>query len=224
MKVSVMTPKLAAGILVVAVAVVGCGGGKSPNPASSTATPTSVSTATSMSTSTSNSTSPTSTTSAAPTTTSGAAQRSEYGGLLIKPTDIVVPNDTFTLAQTLPVPSPAGVEGVFKNQDGSRKIDDTIFVYPDAEAARQALDNYSRNKANASVQEAPTSVDVGTGGMMAMGQSPDGSKAKAIVMFTEGKAFAVVEFESRPEDMVRPDFVLGLARKQDDAIKRGLPA
>jgi hypothetical protein len=207
---SAIAAGLAATTLAVGVAVTGCGSNKSSSPSSSTSSSTSTPSA--------------SPSSAAPTSSSGAAQRSEYGGLLIKPTDIVVPNDTFTLAQTLPVPSPAGVEGVFKNQDGSRKIDDTIFVYPDAEAARQALDNYSRNKANASVQEAPTSVDVGTGGMMAMGQSPDGSKAKAIVMFTEGKVFDVLEFESPPNDLVPPDFVVDLARKQDAAIKSGLPS
>ncbi len=46
-----------------------------------------------------------------------------------------MPNDTFTLMQTLPVPNPAGVEGVFMNPGGSRKVDDTIYVYPDAAQA-----------------------------------------------------------------------------------------
>ena len=52
-----------------------------------------------------------------------------------------MPNDTFTLMQTLPIPIPAGVEGVFMNPGGSRKVDDTIYVYPDVAAAGQALDS-----------------------------------------------------------------------------------
>ena len=43
-------------------------------------------------------------------------------------------------------------------------------------------------------------------------------------MFTEGKTFTVLEFESPPNDPVQPDFVLDLGRKQDAAIKSGLPA
>ncbi|MGO9384505.1 MAG: hypothetical protein ACLP4W_21060 [Mycobacterium sp.] len=144
--------------------------------------------------------------------------------MLIKPSDIIVPGDTFTLMQTLPVTNPAGVEGVFANQSASRKIDDTIYVYPDAGAASQALDASAKGVQELSVKATPTQADVGTGGQMAVGPSPDGSKAKAIVMFTEGKAFAVLEFESPPNDPVPPDFVLDLGRKQDAAIKSGLPA
>jgi hypothetical protein len=59
---------------------------------------------------------------------------------------------------------------------------------------------------------------------MAVGPSPDGSKSKAIVMFTAGKVFAVLEFESAPNDPLQSDFVLDLAKKQDAAIKSGLPS
>ena len=74
------------------------------------------------------------------------------------------------------------------------------------------------------MKAAPTPVDVGTGGQMAVGPSPDGSKAKGIVMFTEGKVFTVLEFESAPNDPLQPDFVSDLGRKQDAAIKSGLPS
>jgi hypothetical protein len=43
-------------------------------------------------------------------------------------------------------------------------------------------------------------------------------------MFTEGKVFTVLEFESAPNDPLQPDFVLDLAKKQDAAIKSGLPS
>ena len=118
MKISAIAAGLAAGTLVIGVA--GCGSDKSPAPSS---TPASSSASTS------------SAPSSAPSSSSAAAQPGDYSGLLIKPTDIVVPNDTFTLTQTLPVPNPAGVEGVFMNPGGSRKVDDTIYVYPDAAQA-----------------------------------------------------------------------------------------
>ena len=208
MQVSAMAAGLAATTLVVSAAVTGCGSNKSSSPSSSTS-------------STSTSSAPPS--SAAPTSSSGAAQPSDYSNLLIKATDIVVPGDTFTLTQTLPVPNPAGAEGVFTNQGGTRKIDDTIYVYPDPGAAAQALNASAKGIQELSVKAAPTPVDVGTGGQMAVGPSPDGSKAKAIVMFTEGKVFGVLEFESPPNDPVLPDFASDLGRKQDAAIKAGLP-
>ncbi len=205
MKVSVVM----VGALVAGVALAGCGGDKSSSPSSS---------ATSSSTTTS------SAASSASSSSSAAAQPSDYSKLLIKPTDIVVPGDTFTLFQTLPVPNPAGSEGVFMNQAGTRKIDDTIYVYPDAGAAAQALDANVKGIQELSVKAPPTPADVGTGGQMAVGPSPDGTKAKAVVMFTEGKVLAVLEFESAPNDPLPPDFVLDLARKQDAAIKSGMPA
>jgi hypothetical protein len=210
MKVSVVAG-VAASALVVGVAVTGCGSNKSSGPSSSTPSSTSGSAASSAAT-------------PAPTSSSGAAQPSDYSNLLIKPGDIVVAGDTFALTQTLPVPNPAGAEGVFTNQGGTRKIDDTIYVYPDAGAASAALDQSAKAIQELSVKAPPTPADVGTGGQMAIGPSPDGSKAKAIVMFTEGKVFTVLEFESPQNDSVPPDFVLDLGRKQDAAIKAGLPA
>lgn len=134
-----------------------------------------------------------------------------------------MPGDTFTVLQTLPIPNPAGIEGVFVNQNGSRKVDDTIYVYPDAATASQALEANAKGIPEFSVKATPTPADVGTAATTAVGPSPDGSKAKGIVMFTEGKALAVLEFESPSNDPVLPDFVLDLGRKQDAAIKSGLP-
>jgi hypothetical protein len=94
MKVSVMAAGLAATTLVVGVAVTGCGSNKSSSPSS---TPSSTSTSAASSSAT-----------PAPTSSGGAAQPSDYSNLLIKPSDIVVPGDTFTLTQTLPVLNPAG--------------------------------------------------------------------------------------------------------------------
>ncbi|WP_239645554.1 hypothetical protein [Mycobacterium sp. UM_CSW] len=205
-KASVMAAGIAASALVVGAAATGCQSNKSSSPSSAPASATS------------------STTSTPAASSSSATPRPfDYSNMLIKPTDIVMPGDTFTLSQTLPVPNPAGTEGVFMNQAGTRKVDDTIYVYPDAAAASQALDQSAKGIQELSVKAAPTPADVGTGGQLAVGPSPDGAKSKAIVMFTEGKVFAVLEFESPPDDPVPSDVALDLAKKQDAAIKSGLP-
>ena len=117
-QISAMAAGWTVATLAVSVAVTGCGSDKPSTPSSSAKS------------SSSSSAAPTST---APTSSSGAAQPTDYSNLLIKPTDIVVPNDTFKLMQTVPMPNPAGISGLFMNQAGSRSIDDTIYVYPDAE-------------------------------------------------------------------------------------------
>ena len=208
-----MAVGLGASILVVGVAVTGCGSDKSSSPSSPTSSSTSASSA--------------SPSSATPTSSTGAAQPSDYSNLLIKPTDIVVPGDALTLAQTLPVPNPAGVSGLFTNQSASRKIDDTIYIYPDAGAAAAARDMALQVITDPDMGVkggTPTPADVGTGGTMAVGTKSDGSASKAAVMFTEGKVFVDLEFESPLNDPLQPDFVLDIARKQDAAIKSGLPA
>ncbi|MGX9792369.1 hypothetical protein [Mycobacterium sp. MMS18-G62] len=207
MKVSVAAAGLAAGTLVLGAAVTGCGSDESSSPSSSKSSSSSASAASS----------------AEPTSSSAAAQPSDYSNLLIKPADIVVPGDTFSLTQTLPVPNPAGIEGVFTNQNDSRKVDDTIYVYPDAAAASQALDASAKAIPELSVKATPEPADVGTGGQIAVGPSPDGSKAKGVLMFTHDKVFVVLELESEANDPVQPDFLLDLGRKQDEAIAAGLP-
>jgi hypothetical protein len=154
--------------------------------------------------------------------------------LLIKPADIVVPGDTFTLASTKPSDNPAGVTGTFASASvdvngPTREIDVVIHVYPDATAATQEHDQVAPNIANPQmgftlVGGTATPADVGTGGAMAMGTNSDASKSRARVVFNEGRAFVQIEFFNPGNDPLKPDFVLDIARKQDAAIKAGLPA
>lgn len=198
--------------LAVSVAIAGCGSDKSTTPSSS---------AKSSSSSSASS-------AAAPTSTSGTAQPSDYSNLLIKPTDIVVPGDSFKLMQTVPVPNPAGISGLFMNQAGARSIDDTIYVYPDANAAAQARDQAVKAITDPDLGVrggAATPVDVGVGGTMAIGTTikAEGTQAKGSIMFSEGRTFVDIEFQSPSGDPVPADFVVDVARKQDAAIKAGLP-
>lgn len=211
---SVAAAALTATTLVVGAAVTGCGGDKASGPSSPTKSTTSSSAPVSSS--------------AAPTSASGAAQPSDFSNLLIKATDIVVPGDSFNAPKTRQLTDPApGIEGVFLNQNGSRSITDSLLVYPDQAAADKDRDPLTKSYVdpqNGAIKGGtPAPADVGTGGTIISGPSADGSKAKTSVIFGEGKVVALVEFESAPNDPVPADIALDVARKQDAAIKAGLP-
>jgi hypothetical protein len=219
MKVSTRAAGLAASMLVVAVAITACGSNKSPSQPSTTSSSTATSSASSSS--------------GAPTSSSGAAQPSDYSNLLIKPTDIVVPGETFTLASSKPSTDPAGVTATFAGASvdvngPTREIDVIIHVYPDAAGAAKERDQVTPAIADPNmgftlVGGTATPADVGTGGAMALGTNSDGSKSRARLAFSEGKAFVQIEFFNPGNDPLKPDFVLDVARKQDAAVKTGLP-
>lgn len=190
---------------VIATAVVGCGG-SSTSTSSSSASKSSSSSSSSESSSTS-------------------AASADYGNLLIKGSDIELPGDTFTADP--PTVNPNGKDGVattFNNQTQTRAIGDTILVLPSAADANTALDGSLSSLSQSVADGQPQSASVGGSGTMTQGLSPDGTKQVAVLMFTEGKAFVVMEFDSAPGDIVPPDFVTAVGQKQDDAIKAGLPA
>lgn len=209
MKVSMMAVAVAATTLVAGAAVAGCGNDKESHPASSKS-----------SSAASSSASPSS---SSPTSSTPAAQLGDYSNLLIKPEDIALPGDTFTVT-TQPISNPGGIEGVFLNQTSSRKIDISIYVYANPAEAAQALDVNSKAIPELSTNAPVTPVDLGTAGVIALGPSPDGAKAKGITMFTQGKVLAVVELEGAPDDPIDQGFILDLSRKQDDKIKAGMPS
>ena len=157
-------------------------------------------------------------------TTSAAAEPSDYSTLLIKATDISVPDDTFTAMPVTPNPGgQPGVSGAFSNGAGTRVIGDTILILPDATAAATALDG-AKSALGTNVTGAPAPASVGSNAVIAAGASPDNSKAVTVLLFTEGKAFTTIEFDSAPDDPVPPEVVTDIGQKQDDAIKQGLPA
>jgi hypothetical protein len=117
-----------------------------------------------------------------------------------------------------------GVAALFANEGSTRQIGDTILLLPNASDAATAL-QATITAAGPTVNGAtPQPADVGTGGTMLTGISPDGAKSITIVMFSEGKAVTTLEFDSAANDPVPPDGALDIARKQDAAIKAGLPA
>jgi hypothetical protein len=154
---------------------------------------------------------------------SAPAQPSDYTGLLIKETDISAGGEPFIAMAPTPNPDgQPGVAGEFHNQSGTRVIGDTILILPDASAAATALED-AKGALGTTVTVTPQPAAVGTGGTIVSGTSPDVAKAVTVLLFTEGKAFTTLEFDSAPDDPVPPDGVIDLGQKQDTAIKNGLP-
>jgi hypothetical protein len=197
-----LTLTAAVAVTLAGVSVVGCSSGSKPSPA----TPKS---------STSVAASGTSTSASAP------AQPANYTALLIQASDINAP-ETFTA--TPPINNPNGQPGVtttFSNQDRTHVIVDSIQILPDPVAAAGALEA-AKSSRDGYVHGVPEPIAIGTGGTTISGPSPDGAKGVTVLLFTEGKAFAELEFDGPPDVLVPPDFVTDVGQKQDAAIKKGL--
>jgi hypothetical protein len=162
---------------------------------------------------------------------STANPSADYTALLVKASDITQPADFFTNAPPTgftagaPTTNPngkPGVAGVFKSQDGSRQISDTVVVLADATAAKSALDAAVAGIGRSVSIPTPQSFSVGDNGTLFSGSSPDQSKSVTVVMFTQGKAFITLEFDGAPNDPVDTDFANDVSKKQDAAVKAGL--
>ncbi len=153
---------------------------------------------------------------------SAPAQPNEYAKLLIQASDINAPVP-FTAAP--PTSNPNGQPGVattFKDDDGSHAIKVTIQVYDDPDAATNAL-NGAKGQQGGAVKDPTTQAsNIGSGGTMLMGNNPDRTKGVVILLFTEGRAFATLQFDGPVDTLAPPDFVNDVGQKQDAAIKKGL--
>lgn len=155
------------------------------------------------------------------TSTSAPAPPADYTRLLIQASDINAP-EAFTASPPVKNPNDQpGVASTFSNPDRSHVIYDTIAVLSDPAAATNAL-NARKGGLDGVVHGNPEPINVGTGGTTISGPSPDGSKGVTVLLFTEGKAFAELEFDGPADSLVPPDFVTDVGQKQDAAIKKGL--
>jgi hypothetical protein len=194
---------LAATSMVVGVSVVGCAGNESSTTSSSGAA--------------------TSAGSSSATSSSSSAAAADYTALLIKASDITLPGDTFTGQP--PIQNPNGQPGVaqiFGNQNDTRHVGDTILILPDPDQAVSELDQEKAALGDTVKGGTPAPAAVGTGGTMVSGTASEGSKAVSVLLFTEGKAFVNLEFDSPLNDPVPPQFVTDVGQKQDTTIKTGL--
>lgn len=155
--------------------------------------------------------------------TSESAAPLDYTTLPIKAEDIVIPGEVFTASE--PQLNPGGAEGIavaFSNEGETRTIGDSIVIFPSVEAAKSGLDGAVAALDQSIAAPAPQPAQVGTEGVVASGEAPDGSKAVTVVTFTEGAAFVVLQFDSAAGDPVPEEFAVELAQKQADLIKGAL--
>jgi hypothetical protein len=122
--------------------------------------------------------------------------------------------------------NPGGVAGAavtFTSPDHTRSIDDLVVVFLDpADAAQSAKDHAA--SFGKYVTTAPQPFEIGTNGLIAVGQSPDHSKAVTYVTFAEGKVIVDLEFDSPPNDPASPDTVVDMAKKQDALVMSRMPS
>lgn len=120
---------------------------------------------------------------------SAAAQPGDYSTLPVDPNLIT---DSLSYNAAPPVFDPngqPGVEAVYTHRDGSRQITSTILILPDAQAATAALQAEVAGKvANGKTQPA----EVGAGGTMVSGMSPDGSKSVTVLSFADGNTATTI--------------------------------
>jgi len=96
------------------------------------------------------------------------------------------------------------------------------LIVADPAAAAAGLENTKGNYAG-KVSGTWQPVDVGSNGTMISGTAPDNSQAVTVLLFTEGKALVNLEFDSAANDPIDPGVATDIGRKQDVAIKNGLP-
>ena len=202
---------LAATAVLVGVTVAGCGTSPKPSTTSTTTATTSTTTATTSTTTATTST----------TATGSTAAQADYSALLIKPDDISLPGDSFTAEPAVQNPKgKPGVEIVFTSHTTTRRITDTIAIFPDASAATAALDKEKATYTAPGLQDVVTEpVAVGSGGILILnGLTPNES-----ILFAEGKAYLTLSFQSAQNDKMSTEFAVDVGQKQDAAIKKGLP-
>jgi hypothetical protein len=177
------------------------------------------------SSSSSSSSKPTSSSAAASATSSappsGVAPLGDYTYLLLQASDV----GADATATGAPMQNPGGVAGAavtFGNTDRSRTVDDLVVIFTDPTVAAQQAKERSQSFGKY-VTTAPQPFEVGTNGLIAVGLSPDNSKAVTYVTFAEGRVGVDVEFDSAPNDPAPQDVVLEIARKQDSVVKDRMP-
>jgi hypothetical protein len=152
-----------------------------------------------------------------------SAQPLDYGRLLIQGRDILAADDTYSAPPATVNPNGTqGAEVLFTNHDETRAIGDSIVILSDPGAAPSALQQATVSLGQSVTGGAPQPSAVGAGGTVVSGMSPDQSKAVTILLFSEGRAFARLEFDSAPGETTPADFVTDVGQKQDIALRSGL--
>jgi hypothetical protein len=163
----------------------------------------------------------------APTTSKTSAAPAEaaadYRRLLLTAADLTDADDTFIERSRESRPDGSlGASAFFVNSEDSRAIIDTFLVYPDAATATATLKQATGTLPTLVAGGAPQPLAVGTDGVVVSGTSPDADKAVTLVFYTEGRALVRLEFQSATGDATTDQFVTGVAKMQQIALRVGL--
>ncbi|CDQ45126.1 MULTISPECIES: hypothetical protein [Mycolicibacterium] len=161
------------------------------------------------------------TTSATPTT-SAPAQATDYTRLLVTAADLSDAEDTFTERHI--EASPGGLPGAsafFVNAEDTRAISSTILVYDNPGTAATALKE-ARGTLGSRVTGNPVPGGVGPDSVMVRGADPDEAKDITVLMFTQGRALARLEFQSAGGDATTDGYVTTVGKMQQIALRSGL--
>jgi hypothetical protein len=151
-------------------------------------------------------------------TTTSPATTTDYTSLLIEASDIPVPG--FEKGEPQSPPQGTGTTVAFTGE-GGRTLGDTILVLPSAADAATAAAS-SVEAAKSSVTDAEVSdAPIGDGGTAIRGTSASG--AVALLIFSQGRAVVVLEFDSDAADPVPTDVIQQVATAQSAKITSGLP-
>ncbi len=149
-----------------------------------------------------------------------ASSSTDFAALVIKPEDIPIPG--FTQKTSTPV-SESGANGIavlFADAADARELGDTIVVLPNETAAKSAMQAALTATQGQVTGGTAAPVQVGDGGTVVTGAQ--NGKASTVLIFQQGKAFVVMQFDSAPNDPVPADLVTAVGQKQADALKSGL--
>lgn len=153
-----------------------------------------------------------------------AAADPDYSAIPVAPNEVT---DSTAFTAAAPVMNPGGQPGVsttFTHRDGSREITSTVLVLADPAAATASMDDARAKLAGQVVDSKTQPASVGTGGTILTGLSQDRSQSVTVLTFTQGNAFANVEFTGPTNDPVPVDLVTEYGQRQDTAIKDALAA
>jgi hypothetical protein len=158
--------------------------------------------------------------SAAAAATNSAPSSTDLAALVIKPDDIPIPGFTQKSSTPASQGETDGIAVLFADADDTRELGDTILVLPSETAATTAMQAAVTATQGQVTGGTATPVQVGDGGTVVTGSQ--NGRASTVLIFQQGKAFVVMQFDSAPNDPVPADLVTAVGQKQADAIKSGL--
>ncbi|CAN5340817.1 hypothetical protein BH11ACT7_BH11ACT7_33230 [soil metagenome] len=146
----------------------------------------------------------------------------DYGALPVNP-NVITDSSAYAPAPLVQNPGgQPGVEAAFTHRDSTRTITETILVLPDPSAAVAATERNRSELGTVVINQKTQPLEVGQGGTLVSGTSPDGTEAVSVLLFTQGDAAAQIEFAGPLADPVPVELVSDLGRQQATTITQQL--